>query len=194
MSKVINVYHGYSSGFHTGTFFQVEGEDVLAGFPPKTEEEAERIAGEIATGIVYKYHPRDFWKISGEVIDEAPACTFTFEENYKTEQWQRMTLDEVKSVEVGQRIRVNGVETVVTGLYDREEDDYGFHIKDSVNTGFYAPIVTDCELDNPNNIFEKLSVEPSQPQSSDLDDAIDVFLEALREPLKDLLSSAKEQL
>lgn len=131
------------------------------------------------------------WCFSNSEFDD--ICK-KFEEKYKTEQWQRMTLDEVKSVEVGQRIRVNGVETVVTGLYDREEDDYGFNIEDNVDTGLYTPVVANRELDDPNNIFEKLSVEPSQPQSSDLDDAIAVFLEALKEPLKDLLSSAKEQL
>ena len=40
--------------------------------------------------------------------------------------WVTMTQDEVKSVQVGQKIKVNGVETSVTAIYDRSKGDYGF--------------------------------------------------------------------
>ncbi len=47
--------------------------------------------------------------------------------------WVVMTQEEVKSVEVGQKIKVNGVETEVVKLYNRPHD-YGFDTKDYVPT------------------------------------------------------------
>ncbi len=45
--------------------------------------------------------------------------------------WVQMTQDEVKSVQVGQKIKINGIETTVTGIYNREvEKDYGFDTAD----------------------------------------------------------------
>ncbi len=39
--------------------------------------------------------------------------------------WKEMTLEEVKAVQVGDKIRINGCETTVTDIYDRRYD-FGF--------------------------------------------------------------------
>lgn len=46
--------------------------------------------------------------------------------------WVKMTQEEVKSVQVGQKIKVNGVETEVVKTYNRDNGDYGFINKDKV--------------------------------------------------------------
>ncbi len=80
-----------------------------------------------------------------------------------------MTQEEVKSVEVGQKIKVNGVETEVTRLFDREAGDVGFltccdvEVIDPENpilgchTWAPVPVVSEIVVNNhyEQNTFEK---------------------------------------
>lgn len=43
--------------------------------------------------------------------------------------WKEMTLEEVKAVQVGDKVRIDGIEDEVSYLYNRVEDDYGFGTK-----------------------------------------------------------------
>jgi hypothetical protein len=48
--------------------------------------------------------------------------------------WKKMTQSEVMSLKVNDKIKVNGVETEVVRLYNRDNDDYGFDTSCSVVT------------------------------------------------------------
>jgi hypothetical protein len=52
--------------------------------------------------------------------------------------WELMTQEEVKSVQVGQKIRINGTETEILNIYDREEGDFGFGINNPVKIFSWA--------------------------------------------------------
>jgi hypothetical protein len=80
--------------------------------------------------------------------------------------WVAMTQEEVKNVVVGQRIKVNGTETKVTGLYNREKGDYGFDVDKKVISEspawgecFLAGVVSSSGIESEHNIFERWSDE-----------------------------------
>lgn len=57
--------------------------------------------------------------------------------------WKLATLDEIKSLAIGDKVKVNGTETTVHNIYDRNGGDYGFNTVEEFRkqTGHYSQIV-----------------------------------------------------
>ena len=70
--------------------------------------------------------------------------------------WKEMTLEEVKAVQVGDKIRIDGVEDEVIYLYDRVKGDYGFKTKKE-HQG--CNVVNSSHVEDMEYKFEKLVEE-----------------------------------
>lgn len=95
-------------------------------------------------------------------------------EHYKETRlvWKEMTLDEVKAVQVGDKIRIDGVEGEVAYLYNRANDDYGFKCYKNHNG---STTISDSMVAEMQCKFEKL-VEEEMNTGLERDKEYDVKL------------------
>lgn len=96
-------------------------------------------------------------------------------EHYKETKlvWKEMTLDEVKAVQVGDKIRIDGVEDEVAYLYNRANDDYGFRCYKNHDG---STTISDSMVAEMQCKFEKLVEEEEMNTGLERDKEYDVKL------------------